>query len=192
MSDTHERTAQVRASLVALRRAQDPAKASALSRQAVDRFLQAAGLKASDWKGLLGGALAHCPKSWICARLKLSSSPWVRSSCFPRVLDPKTREMEMASGLLSPEGADPSLSPVKPWPIGDFGIEEPPAVRPRCGPCPDRLDSVPGVAFGLQGERVGMGRDLRPGSLQKRPEALKVALASCCSSSKRTRRSRSG
>lgn len=99
---------------------------------------------------------------------------------FPRVLNRQARELEFVeisrdqmrqAQILRAEKAH------RAWVVGPYGIQEP---HPRLPATPAReLDFVvvPGLAFGLSGERIGMGAGFYDRFLARVPDLLRIVLA---------------
>ncbi len=63
------------------------------------------------------------------------------------------------------------------WIAGPLGIEEPQSDRKLADPTELDLIFVPGVVFGLHGERLGMGKGYYDRFLARNDRALRVSLA---------------
>jgi 5-formyltetrahydrofolate cyclo-ligase len=167
----------VRASLLARRRALDAATVSGLSRQVIDRFLQGSGIAPAEWRGKCVALYRALPGELDLRELEGRLAQWGAELCFPRVIDPKAHRMEFALGLAGSEGLDPSGMPGGAWPTGAFGIQEPPAHHPVVDPRSIDVIFVPGVGFGMKGERIGMGAGFYDHFLPLATRGLRVALA---------------
>ncbi|MCM2323394.1 MAG: 5-formyltetrahydrofolate cyclo-ligase [Oligoflexia bacterium] len=165
MTDTLQ---DLRLQALACRRAQPISEAQSLG-EAISGLFVAAFEKAGLGEHLQGmhvGFFRPLPEEPSLASLER----WLRANgaklYYPRVEDLRERRMELAE-VASEDN----------WVSGRFGIEEPhpsvPAVNPEC------LDLVfvPGVVFGMQGERVGMGAGFYDRYLVRTSRALRAAAA---------------
>ncbi|MCM2278375.1 MAG: 5-formyltetrahydrofolate cyclo-ligase [Oligoflexia bacterium] len=160
-----EAAAALRREALARRRAQPRSEAETLGGHISARVMGAfAGL---GIERLLSGArigfFRPLPEEPALATLEA----WLRSRgsvlFFPRV---KGKDLEFAEGV-----------PHLPWSSGPFGIEEPPSSLPAQDPAQLDLLFVPGVVFGMQGERIGMGAGYYDRFLPRAARALRVAAA---------------
>jgi 5-formyltetrahydrofolate cyclo-ligase len=166
-----------RASVLALRRKQDPEAAARLSLETIRRFTAECGIAPTEWRGVRVGLYRSMPVELDLRMLETLLTGWGAELSFPRVLDAGLGLMEFAQGLVRPAGADPSLVVEQKWRPGAFGIEEPPSHHPVVDPGTLDVIFVPGAAFGEQGERAGMGAGFYDRFLPKAHKALRVALA---------------
>jgi 5-formyltetrahydrofolate cyclo-ligase len=166
---------RVRAELLAQRKALGSARVGALSALVTQHFLQGCGIAPDQWRGLHVALYRPLPGELDLSELEARLEVYGARLCFPRILSPQARSMEMAYGAPTPGATDPSGAGT--WPKSAFGIPEPPSAFPIAPP--EELDVVfvPGVAFGLQGERLGMGAGFYDRYLPRAPRALKIALA---------------
>jgi 5-formyltetrahydrofolate cyclo-ligase len=174
--------AKLRAELVARRRALSADEVARLSREATGRFLSGCGIASGGWKGLVVGLYRALGAELDLRLLERELTRHGAELVYPRVLDLKAGLMELAHGLVRPQGSDPSeiashRGQGVSWPRGAFGIEEPPAHHPSADPASLDVIFVPGVAFGERGERLGMGAGFYDRYLSRAPRALRVALA---------------
>ena len=159
--------AEIRRRVEGLRAAVRPEDAAKAAAAAVQRFAALAA-RWPVWKGarvaLYRAVRGELPlgdlEAWLAghgARLH-----------YPRVTDPLGGVFEMV---------EVSRAESKSWARGHFGIEEPAAKLPPTEP--SELDAivVPGVAFGLAGERIGRGKGYYDRYLTRVPrEALRFSL----------------
>ncbi|MBY0470083.1 5-formyltetrahydrofolate cyclo-ligase [bacterium] len=85
---------------------------------------------------------------------------------YPRIVDFNTSQFEVIR-----------MAKNTPWVKGPYGIEEPPAALPIADPATLDLVFIPGVAYGMKGERMGMGRGFYDRFLSRCTQAVRVALA---------------
>jgi len=159
--------ALLRAELLAQRRALGAPRIASLSRQVTDRFVSDSGVPVSSWKGLRIGFYRPFAGELDPGGLATTLLGWGAELYFPRVLNPIARTMEFALG--GSQAAD--------WRKGAYGNEEPCTSAPPLDPALLDLVFVPGVGFGLQGERLGMGVGFYDRYLPQAARALRIALA---------------
>jgi 5-formyltetrahydrofolate cyclo-ligase len=172
----------IRRRILEIRRQRPREEVARLSTQVIERFLAQVGTSASFWEGrkvalyraLPGELDLRTLEKWL---LQVGSRLY-----FPRVVPREPgavgpRQMEFVEVprevLESPSavGAESTI-----WRSGPYGIEEPHPVLRAVPPAELEMIFTPGVAFGLQGERVGMGAGYYDVFFPQAPEALRVAL----------------
>lgn len=166
--------AQVRARILALRRAMDVTQVARLSEQVVQGFQRDSGLAPSDWKGLCVGIYRAMPGELDLRGLEMQLVQRGARVCFPRVERSKEPDGHLEF-LEFPESTESQNG--RQWSTGSFGIEEPHASGNAVKSSQIDVFFVPGVAFGLRGERIGMGKGYYDRYLPQAPQALKIALA---------------
>ncbi len=137
-------SAEIRARILAARKALTPAEARARSEAVCARVLAAlAGQPLAGWTLALYQAMpGEVDLGSLAPALAVQGATLV----YPRITDRASRELEFAP---APESG---------WEEGPYGIREPHSSSPAVAPGLIDLIFVPGVAFGPNGERLGMGK----------------------------------
>lgn len=162
--------AEIRKKILSERKRMSPSETARASERVLARFTERfaeqggepllKGLKVSAYRAMPGEvALAELEQGWGRKGARLF---------FPRITDRAQGALEMVEVAWN----DPAH-----WPEGHYGIQEPPRNYPVADPVELDLVLVPGVVFGRQGERVGMGAGYYDRYLVRAPQALRVALA---------------
>lgn len=157
--------AEIRKAMIARRRALASGEIKRLSDAIVDRFFTLSGLLPMHLEGMKIALYQAMP-----FELKLSGveKRVSASFLFPRIFDRAAGEIEFVEATTGQSEA---------WQDGPYGIQEPHPDLPAVDPLLIDLIFVPGVAFGLNGERVGMGGGYYDRFLARVPQAIKVGLA---------------
>ena len=162
----------VRKNLIAQRKSLAPENVARLSSEVITRFLQLFSFPKPRGEEILRVGLYRA----LPFELDLSTleSELLKRGCllhFPRVVTQgEQKQIEFVE--ISDLNRNSRL-----WKTGTFGIQEP---HPELeSVLPESLDLVfvPGVAFGVCGERIGMGAGYYDRFLPQAPDALRVALA---------------
>lgn len=163
---------ELRRQVLVQRRALEAGEIKDLSRKVSRRFLDASVEVIDTWKGLNVALYRALPDELDGKSLEDELFSRGAVLHFPRIKDRLAKEMEMVR-IHSVEGMHQEVE----WAPGPYGIHEPPL---HLHPTPvTELDVilVPGVAFGLSGERIGMGAGYYDRYLAGATRALRVALA---------------
>ncbi len=157
----------IRDQVVAARKSLTPSQIEQRSEQAVHRFLGEIKVLGSLKNRRI--ALYRAMPSELS--LKFLESFFLKSGAklhYPRVKNPNEKALELV------EVADPDTAI---WHSGFYGIQEPPPGLEPIDPSTLDIVWVPGVAFGISGERIGMGAGYYDRLLSKCPQAVRVSLA---------------
>jgi 5-formyltetrahydrofolate cyclo-ligase len=164
---------EAREEALALRRALSARDVAGLSRVVVERFLKSLALNGHPLQGVNVALYQALPSELSLALLEPALLKLGAHLLFPRIvshaLSAAGTDIEFVP---MPVGADGLL-----WQEGPYGIREPHRGLPAVDPRSLGIILVPGSAYGLQGERVGMGRGYYDRFLARVPEPLRVALA---------------
>lgn len=104
---------------------------------------------------------------WIAEDLLSRNDPRVRLH-FPKITDAAEKKMEMIFVQ------DPRIEN---WLTGNFSIQEPASSIPIIDPLELHLIVIPGLAFGMNGERVGYGHGYYDRFLTRAKNAVRVGVA---------------
>jgi 5-formyltetrahydrofolate cyclo-ligase len=164
---------EAREEALALRRALTVKDVAGLSRVVVERFLKSRALNGLSLQGVNVALYQALPTELSLAMLEPVLLDLGARLFFPRIVShahsTASTDIEFVP---MPLGADGSL-----WQEGPYGIREPHRDLLAVNPRSLGIILVPGSAYGLQGERVGMGRGYYDRFLARVPEPLRVALA---------------
>lgn len=163
------RSDSVRQKVLSQRRRLQPQQVQELSEKVIAHFIRLveahggfSGRKIALYRALPSELDVRSLESWLKDR--------GNQLYFPRIADRPSKHLEFAA---VPTEALPNLS----WQEGPYGIQEPHSSLPPVDPASLEIVFVPGVAFGMSGERIGMGAGYYDRFLAKAPDALRVALA---------------
>jgi 5-formyltetrahydrofolate cyclo-ligase len=166
----------IRAEILARRRALDSRTLQQVSEEVIRRFLAGSAIAPEEWQGRCVALYRSLAGELDLRILEKTLLGWGARLCFPRVIDSRAAQMEFAWGA-PPQGLHVGEDPSVKWPQGAHGIVEPPSHHAAADPRELDMIFVPGVAFGLQGERIGMGAGYYDRYLPQAPQALRIALA---------------
>lgn len=156
----------VRREVLGARRALPAFERAEASKNAVARCLEAFGEARGSWRGLKVALYRSMPDELSLSALVSVLRREGALLHFPRV---QGERIEMA------RVDDPDLATS--WDRGPFGIDEPAGRFAAIDPKTLDIVFVPGVAFGVAGERIGMGAGFYDRFLASAPDALRIALA---------------
>lgn len=149
-------------------RAMKQEEASDRSKRIVENFLPTFQGKAGELRGLEVGLYRSLRQE---VELSLLEEVLVEAGArlnYPWISDEVSKQIEFKS-------ANPFDGTH--WKKGSFGIQEPQAGRPDVDPESLKVVFVPGVVFGVSGERIGRGAGYYDRFLVRAPQALRIALA---------------
>ena len=161
--------ASIRNLILAKRKSLLPTHLLSLSDQTCRRFLAAWPLEVS-WKGMRVGLYRALPGELDVRLLEQVLAEKGAILHYPRISDRAVSRMEMVEVL------HPGQGPAG-WNKGPYGIEEPPLHLKAVEAEMLDLLLVPGLAYGLKGERIGMGAGYYDRYLVHTHTALRLGLA---------------
>ena len=170
--DSHPSVRDLRKQILDVRTRLSEAEAAVLSQCVIDRFLKA--IQESGKLGLAGKTVGLYRA--FRSELDLSGLEHPLIQLGARVAYPRVDAEAAKDGAIQMSFALIQLDQVQNWEISPIGIPEPIAALPGVDPTQLDLIVVPGVVFGLQGQRIGMGAGYYDRFLTRCPRALKVAL----------------
>ena len=168
-----ESESQIRQRVLKQRNKLSREEVSRLSEKISARFLLESGFQEKPIQNLNVGMYSALPTEFNLRLLYEKLSAWNWKFYFPRITDLNERKMDFIEVPHLLETVDSPLF----WNLGAYGIQEP--HRRHLAVDPNILDLifVPGVAFGEQGERIGMGAGFYDRFLPSASHALRVVLA---------------
>lgn len=159
--------AEVRARVLAQRRALSSDQIGAQSGRIVARFLRQSAIPTEKWNALKIALYRALPSELSLLELEKQFIQSGARLFFPRILNPtENRQIEFVE-----------IAPDQVLQEGPYGIQEPHPDLKAIDPAELDLIFVPGVAFGQKGERVGMGAGYYDRFLARIPNPLRVVLS---------------
>lgn len=135
-----------------------------LSTKIIRRFLSF--IDPQIWSGLKVGLYSSLPEELFLEELAVSLRDYGAHLHYPRILSPEQKTLEFV------RVEEKTL-----WQKGPYGIKEPIGSLTPCRPEELQVLFVPGLAFGLQGERLGWGAGYYDRFTARLQRLLKVVLA---------------
>lgn len=161
----------VRRQVLARRKALSAAECADLSARICARVLR---LAPSPFKpGMRIGLYRAIPGELDVLGLEAALRARGTTLCFPRIKDREAKTIEFVEVSAEQEDRAPDLT----WKIGPYGIHEPHPELKAVDPASLQLIFVPGAAFGLQGERIGLGKGYYDRFLPEAAQAFRMSLA---------------
>ena len=151
------------------RKSMDPRELAGLGGNVCTRFFSLA--RDLRWSGLKISLYRPLTDELPIGTLEMELHRMGAQLYYPRMIPGEAGASEriIMCRVLDPHG------PV--WHVGPYGIQEPGPMAEECAPEALDLIFVPGLAFGANGERVGMGKGHYDRYLVNATSALRVALA---------------
>lgn len=158
--------AEARAQALGLRKKLSSGQVASLSRNVIGRFLESSGLLNSALTGLGFALYQALPGELDLSLLEEKLQAAGVRLFFPRIVEPFEGIEFVEMGAQNAR-----------WEEGPYGIRQPHHELPAVSSAEIGMIFVPGSAFGLQGERVGMGKGYYDRFLARVTKPLRVALA---------------